>query len=147
MVRGLVKFANALAKLAGTNFTKPRTKTFADLCMEAHNQFSLHSELAFFSSILHPLLNYILPSSECIGVRLLELWQNIPTSMSGCDLHLHGPLKRDLQRCPLFSVVWLCDSCASSCTVAWRVNWMRLIHNTYRYQQKLPHPTTNHFNR
>ena len=31
-VRGLVKFAPALAQLAGTNFTKPPTKTLADLC-------------------------------------------------------------------------------------------------------------------
>ena len=34
LVRGLVKFVPALAQLAGTNFTKPRTKTFADLCTD-----------------------------------------------------------------------------------------------------------------
>ena len=32
LVRGLVKFVLALAQLAGTNFTTPRTKTLADLC-------------------------------------------------------------------------------------------------------------------
>ena len=30
LVRGLVKFVPAIAYLAGTNFTKPRTKTLAD---------------------------------------------------------------------------------------------------------------------
>ena len=33
LVRGLVKFVPALAQLAGTNLTKPRTKALADLCM------------------------------------------------------------------------------------------------------------------
>ena len=32
LVQGLVKFVPALAQLAGTNFTKPRTKTLANLC-------------------------------------------------------------------------------------------------------------------
>ena len=32
LVHGLVKFFPALAWLAGTNFTKPRTKTLADIC-------------------------------------------------------------------------------------------------------------------
>ena len=32
LVLGLVKFVPALASLAGTDFTKPSSKTLADLC-------------------------------------------------------------------------------------------------------------------
>ena len=42
LVRGLVKFVPALAKLAGTSFTKPRTKTLADLC-NPRRQYGIYS--------------------------------------------------------------------------------------------------------
>ena len=85
-VRGLVKFVPALAYLAGTNFTKPRTKTLANLCTTT-NQIS-----ACCQQINLALLGTDSPPScrvsssfacGCNKSRVLPA-QVVPLSTNGC---------------------------------------------------------------